>query len=196
MAHRVFTSSCRIDRTWWRVWLVAMLTCQTMTASQFMCKFPRSSSRWQCTNSCAQSPVSWPLACFTAVFLCSTLVPDLIPLEILRAVTCSYLKGQRERRMYGGISAQKRRYVPISTIRSAQFQFSCANLLSRPVFLLRQPVSAHHCSTSISRSISPLYGSANAFLIRSLNRSPFPLLPHASSALPFSRLRSKRQSET
>jgi hypothetical protein len=75
-------------------------------------------------------------------------------------------------------------------------QFSCANLLSRPVFLLSQPVSAHYCSTSISRSTSPLFSSANASLNRSPNRPPLPLLPHASSALLFSRPRSKRQSGT
>ena len=75
-------------------------------------------------------------------------------------------------------------------------QFRRARLLSRPVSSLNQPVSAHHYSISISRSTSPLLGSANAFLNRSLNCSLFPLLLHANSALLFLRPRSKRQSGT
>ena len=75
-------------------------------------------------------------------------------------------------------------------------QFGCANLLSRPVFSLVQSLSTHHCSTLIPRSTLPLFGSANASLNRSLNRSRFPLLLHASSTLDFIRLRSKRQSAT
>ena len=121
LRHRVSTSSCRIDRTSWRVLLVAMSTCPTMRASQFMCKSPMSSSRWRRTSSCAQSLISWPPACFTTVSQCNTLVPDLMSLRIFWAVACSCLKEQRERIMYGTISAQKRRCVPMPTICSAQF---------------------------------------------------------------------------
>ena len=66
-------------------------------------------------------------------------------------------------------------------------------IFPRPVFLLRQLVSAHHYSTSISRSTSLLLGSS---LNRNPNRSPFPLLLHESSALLFSRPRLKQQSAT
>lgn len=38
-------------------------------------------------------------------------------------------------------------------------QFGCANLLSRLVFLLRQPLSAHHCSTLIPRSLCRYFAS-------------------------------------
>ena len=79
MARRGSTSSCRIDWTLWRVWLAAMSICPTMTASQFKCKFPRSSSRWRCTSSCAQSLISWPPTCFTTVSQCSALVSGAIP---------------------------------------------------------------------------------------------------------------------
>jgi hypothetical protein len=191
VAHRVSTSSCRTDRTSWRVWLVAMSTCPTMMASQLMCKFPRSSSRSQCTISYAQSLISWSPACFTTVSRCSTRVPDLISLRMLRAVACSCLKEQRERIMYGTTSAEKRRCVAMSAICSAKFNLVVPILRSRPIFSLSQPVSAHHCSTLISRSTPPLVGSADASLNRSPNRSPFPLLPYTSSALPFSRPRSK-----
>ena len=113
---RVSTSSCRIDGTSWLVWPVATSTCPTMTASQSMCKFPRSSSRRPCTSSCAQNLIPWPPTCFTTGPHCSTLVLELIALGILRAVACWCLKGQRERVMYGAISAQNRRYIPPSAI--------------------------------------------------------------------------------
>jgi hypothetical protein len=86
---------------------------------------------------------------------------------------------------------EKVRIYIVYLLRSIQFSYT--NLLSRLVFLLSQPVSAHYYLTLISRSTSPLFGSANASLNKSPNRSIFPLLPHASSALLFSRLRSKRQ---
>ena len=73
---------------------------------------------------------------------------------------------------------------------------STDNLLSRPIFLLTQPVFVHHSSTSIPPSTSPQSGSANTSLNRSLNHFPFPLLPPASSALLFSLPGSKRQSGT
>jgi hypothetical protein len=173
-----------------------MSTCPTMMASQFMCKFPRSNSRSQCTISYAQSLVSWSPACFNTVSQCSTLVPDLFSLRILLAVACFSLKEQRERIMYGTTSAEKRRCVAMSGICSAQFNLVVPILRSRPIFSVSQPISAHHCSTLISHPTSPLVGSADASLNRSPNRSPFPLLPHASSALLFSRPRSKRQSGT
>ena len=132
------TSNCRIDRISWRVCLVTILICLTLTAPQFISKFPRSSSRWRYTSSCAQSLISWPPACFTTVSQCSTLVPNLISLRILQAVTCSYLKGQRERRIYGGVLAQNKRCVPMSDICSAQFD------LTVPIFFLGLP----SCSVS------------------------------------------------
>jgi hypothetical protein len=118
--------------------IVAMSTCPTMTASQFMCKFLRSSSRWRCTSSCARRPVSWPAPCFTTVSQRSALVPDLISFMILRAAACSCLKEQRDRTIYGTISVQKRRCVPMSAFFSAQFN------LVLPIFSL----SVSSCSIS------------------------------------------------
>lgn len=134
-------------------------------------RFPRPGSRWLSTIYCARSLTSWPLACFTTVFRCNTLVPDLMFLRILQVGACSCLKKQKERIMYGTISAQR----------------------GRPISLLRPPVFAHHYSTSISPSSSPLSGSANASLNRNPDHFPFPLLPHASSVSLFSFPRSKRQ---
>jgi len=126
-----------MDLTSWRVWLVAMLTCLTMTASQFMYKFSRLSSRSRCTSSCAQSQIFWPPACFTTASQCSTPVPDLSSLKISQVVACFCLKEQRERIMYGGISAQMRRYAPMSKICSAQFnsvvQIYSLGLLSKAI---------------------------------------------------------------
>ena len=125
------------------------------------------------------------------LFQCNTMVPNLIFLRILRAAACSCLKEQKERIMYGTTSPQEVRCVPMSVVCN-----STDSLLYRPIFLLNQPVFAHHCLTLVSLSTSPLSGSANAFLNRSPNHFPFPLLPHASSALLFSLPRSKPQSGT
>lgn len=73
-------------------------------------------------------------------------------------------------------------------------QSNCVNNLSRLVFSLSRRASVHHCSISISLSTLPLLGFGNASLNKRQNRSQFPLLPHASSALLCSRPRLKRQS--
>lgn len=75
-------------------------------------------------------------------------------------------------------------------------QSGCVILPYRIVFLLSRHVSAHHCSATIFRSNSLLFGSVNASLSRSLNHSPFPLPLLVSSALVFSRPRSMQQSGT
>ncbi len=193
MAHRVSTSGYRIDPTSWRDWLVEIMsTCPTMTDSQLMRKFLKSSSRWRCTSSCARSLISWHPTCFITVTQCSMLVPDLITLRMLRAVACSCLKEQKERIMFGTISARGA-YVSYLN-RSIQFSFD--NLLARLVFLLSQPVSVHDYSTSFFRLTSPLFGSANASSNRSPSLPPFLSLLHASFVLLLSLPRSKRQSGT
>lgn len=58
--------------------------------------------------------------CPTTLSQCSTWVPDLISLKMLRAFACSCLKGPRGRILYGGISAQKRRYLALPTIYCSQ----------------------------------------------------------------------------
>ena len=116
-----------------------------------------------------------------------------VPQDILGRRLFLFERAEGENNVWYDLSPEEKvRTYANHLLRS--IQFSCANLLSRPVFLLSQPVSAHHCSTSISRSTSPLFGYTNASLNISPNRSPLPLLPHANSALLFSRPRSKRQS--
>lgn len=55
---------------------------------------------------------------------------------------------------------------------------SSDNLLSRSISLLTQPVFLHHCSILISPSTSPLSGSVNPSLNRSLNHFLFLLFQH------------------
>ncbi|KAH8587920.1 hypothetical protein B0O99DRAFT_379572 [Bisporella sp. PMI_857] len=100
---------------------------------------------------------------------------------------------QKERIMYSGISVQNKNCVPMLAICSAQLNLT-VQIFVRPAFLLRQPVFAHYCSTSIFCSTSLLLGFANALLNRNLNRFLFPLLLHDSSALLFLRPRLKQQS--
>lgn len=121
---RVFISSCRIDRTSWPVCLETTSTCRISTAPRFISKFPRSSSKLQFISSCTQSLASWLPACFTIVSRSSTVVLNFISQRILRAATYSYLKEQRERIIYGGVSAQNNRCVPLSAISSVLF---CSN---------------------------------------------------------------------
>ena len=105
--------------------------------SQLKYKLPRPGSRWRYTSSCVRSLIFWLLACFTTVSQCSTLVPNLISLKTLRAVARSCLKEQKERMMYGTISPQGGRCVPMSVVSN-----STDSLLSRHNFLLNQPVCA------------------------------------------------------
>jgi hypothetical protein len=104
-------------------------------------------------------------------------------------------RAEGEKNVWRDLSPEQKVRAYVSNL-FCSIQFNCANLLSRPAFLLSQLVSAHHYSISISRSTSPLFGSANASLNRSPNYFLFLLLPHASSALLFLSPRSKRQSGT
>ena len=83
------------------------------------------------------------------------------------------------------LGRQRGRCVPMTATYATQSNLSATPAL-RSVFLFSQPVSVHDCSTSISRLTSPPLGPAYASLNRRPDRSPFPLLPHASSALLFS----------
>lgn len=69
-------------------------------------------------------------------------------------------------------------------------------IISRPIFLRSLLVSAHHSSTSSSRSTLRLRGSTSASLSRNPSRSLFPWHPRASFASRSSRPKSKRQSAT
>jgi hypothetical protein len=118
-----------------------------------------------------------------------------LPQDIAGRRLFLFERAEGENNVWRELSPEQKVRAYVSNL-FCSIQFNYANLLSRPVFLLSQPVSVHHCSTSISRSTSRLFGSANASLNKSPNRSPFPLLLHANFALLFSRPRSKRQSGT
>jgi hypothetical protein len=144
MAHRGFTSSSRTGEMWWRGWHVGMSICLILTAFQFVYKFRRPSSKWQCTSSCDRSRKSWFLAYYTTVFQWSWLGLEWIFLRILLAAACSCLKEQRERIMCGGISTLKKGYVPMSKLRFPQLKVNVLIIFSE---LPAYSVSSYPCIT-------------------------------------------------
>jgi hypothetical protein len=118
-----------------------------------------------------------------------------LPQDITGRHLFLFERAEGEKNIWRGLTPEQKVRAYVSNL-FCSIQFNCANLLSRLVFLLSQLVSAHYYSISISRSTSPLFGSANASLNRSPNCFPFLLLPHASSALLFLCPRSKQQSGT
>lgn len=106
--NRASTSNYRINWTSSPVYLVVMSTCPTFPASQSNHRLKRSSSRWRYIGSYGQNLEYWYPVCCTTVFQSSTStwVTALIPHKILPAVACFFSRKQREKKMYGGNSAQ------------------------------------------------------------------------------------------
>lgn len=111
------------------------------------------------------------------------------PKDIMGRRLLVFERAEGEKNIWRHLSLEQR----VSCVR---YLFRSLPISFRPAFLPNLLVSAHHYSTSNSRSTSPLFGSANASSSRSPDRFLFPLHPRASSVLPFSRPRSKRQSGT
>ena len=114
-----------------------------------------------------------------------------LPLDIVGRRLFLFEKAEGENNVWRVLSSEQKVRANVSNMLYST-RFNCT-IFSRPVFLLRQLVSAHHCSTSISRSTSLLLGFVNASLNRSQNYFPFLLPPHASFVLLFLCPRSKRQ---
>ena len=214
--YRASTSNCRINWTSSPVYLVVMSTCPTFPASQSNRKWKRSSSRWRYIDSYAQSLEYWSPVCCITVSQPSTLVTALIPLRILPAVACFFSRKQREKRMYGGNSAQiNRLQFPLLFINLTPFfpPFNRSTTLHslthspliyyfspyRIAFLFRQPVSVHPCTDSIFRRPLPTFGFViayfNALPNKNPNPSPFRLVQLATFALLCSNRRLERWSQ-
>lgn len=162
-----------------------MSTCLTFPASQSNRKLKRSSSRWRYMGSYGQNLEYWSPVCCTTVSQSSTLVKALIPHRILPAVACFFSRKQREKKMYGGNSAQiKRCTIPfISSIWPIPFQISHSPTLifslsfpglpscsgsQYPCILVRIQSPAELCRPlAPSSSISTLFRTKTRIVLRS-----------------------------
>lgn len=144
----------------------------------------RPSLKWRCTSSCAQNLIPTCLTTYPG----AARIPRLdLPQDVAgpRAVACPYLKGQRERILYSGISARKRRYVH-AYVKNLLFsiQSGCANLLSYSVSPYPRITVQFQYPARLRRYLVP-----RTPFEQKPKSPPFPLLPHSASPLLFLRPR-------